>query len=317
MIPSADGLLLVDKPLGPTSTDIVRDVRRVFGTREVGHAGTLDPTATGLLLVCVGEATKLVPHLMAAQKVYEAVVRFGAETVTDDAEGAVRFERPVPILDAASLDSALRRFEGVVLQAPPRVSAIKQDGRRMHDRTRAGEDVEERLIPREVIVHALEVLGVALPELTLRATVGKGFYVRSLARDLGRMLDSAAHLTALRRTRIGAFAIADAVTPEALDRRHLRPLGAVLNAFPRAIAEGRTAERLRNGNAVPLADVRVAEPGTSALVVVAEGEPIAMGELRTTEAGPVLVVTRGFRPGAAVPGFAPGFEPEVRPFDSR
>lgn len=180
-------------------------MRRVLGVRRIGHGGTLDPLATGVLPILVGRATKFVDRLHAAPKVYAAGVRFGAETTTDDREGPVRREAPVPALDAAALDSALEPFRGEIRQVPPERSAVKLEGRRAYALARAGTVVS--LEARAVRVDRLAIASWSPPVLRLLIVCGSGTYVRSLARDIGRSLGSAAHLGALRRLAVGALSV--------------------------------------------------------------------------------------------------------------
>lgn len=204
------GIVVVDKPGGMTSHDVVARIRRILGTRRVGHAGTLDPMATGVLVVGVGRATRLLGYLAAADKDYVATVRLGATTRTDDAEGDV-----LTVADPAALagitDDQIRAaaatFLGTIQQRPSAVSAIKVDGRRAHERVRAGEDVE--LAPRTVRVDRLDVGAIRRPsgaiDVDIEVTCSTGTYVRALARDLGERLGVGGHLTLLRRTRVGPF----------------------------------------------------------------------------------------------------------------
>lgn len=206
------GILLLDKPAGPTSHDVVDRVRRASGERRVGHAGTLDPMATGLLVVLVGPATRLASYLTAADKTYEATVRFGTATDTDDADGATISEADVPaeVFDAGVATRLLAGLLGESLQRPPAYSAIKVDGRVSHRVARSGEALELEARPIHVSEATLLALDAEAGEWTVRFTVSKGTYVRALARDLGEAAGSAAHLTALRRTASGALSVTDA-----------------------------------------------------------------------------------------------------------
>jgi tRNA pseudouridine55 synthase len=209
---SAAGLVVVDKPAGMTSHDVVARVRRVAGTRKVGHAGTLDPMATGVLLVGVNRATRLLGHLALTEKTYDATVRLGATTSTDDAEGDTLTTASVELLTEDDVRSAAGRFVGELAQKPSAVSAIKVDGRRAYARVRAGEEVD--LPARPVTVHELLVTDVrpAGDALDVRISVrcSSGTYVRALARDLGAELGVGGHLTALRRTAVGPFTLDEA-----------------------------------------------------------------------------------------------------------
>ncbi|MCW2570051.1 MAG: tRNA pseudouridine synthase [Frankiales bacterium] len=226
-----DGVLVVDKPSGWTSHDVVGRVRRLAGTRKVGHAGTLDPMATGVLVLGIGRATRLLGHLSLTDKAYDATIRLGVTTVTDDAEGDV-----LEVRDASAVGdvaAAMASLTGAIQQVPSAVSAIKVDGVRAYARVRAGEEVE--LAPRLVTVSRFELLERRADQLDVRVECTSGTYVRALARDLGQLLDVGAHLTALRRTRVGAFGLDDARTVEQLaDQLDVVPLGdAVAASFPR------------------------------------------------------------------------------------
>jgi tRNA pseudouridine55 synthase len=213
-----DGVLVCDKPAGPTSHDLVARVRRLAGQRRVGHAGTLDPPATGVLVVALGRATRLLPYLPLEPKRYTATVRFGAATDTLDASGRPTATAPAERLDEAALRQALARFVGPQLQVPPMVSAVKVGGERLYAKARRGEQVERE--PRRITVHALELVGFRpgpAAEAVLEVSCSGGTYVRALAADLGRELGTLAHLAALRRTAVGSFAEATAATVARLE----------------------------------------------------------------------------------------------------
>ena len=197
------GLVVVDKAPGMTSHDVVARVRRLAGTRKVGHAGTLDPMATGVLVLGVDRATRLLGHLMLTEKAYDATIRLGVATTTDDADGEVVSTSPVDGVTEDDVRRALARFVGDIEQVPTAVSAIKVDGRRAYARVRAGEDVE--LPARPVTIHELVVHEVALPDVRISVRCSSGTYIRAIARDLGAKLGVGGHLTALRRTAVGSF----------------------------------------------------------------------------------------------------------------
>jgi tRNA pseudouridine55 synthase len=201
-------VIAIDKPLGWTSHDVVAAMRGVLGVRRIGHGGTLDPLASGVLPVLVGTATRYVDRLHTAPKVYAGLVRFGTETTTDDREGPVRREGAVPTLDAAAIDAALARFRGEILQVPPERSAVKTGGRRAYAVARAGGT--PLLGPRSVHIDRLAIASWQPPALRLLIVCSSGTYIRSLARDVGRALASAAHLGALRRLAVGAMRVEDA-----------------------------------------------------------------------------------------------------------
>jgi tRNA pseudouridine55 synthase len=210
-------VLAIDKPEGWTSHDIVAVVRGVLGTKHVGHGGTLDPQATGLLPVLVGTATKFADRIHDATKVYDALVRFGTETATDDREGAVTREADVPLLAAGAIEPALEALRGVIMQIPPQYAALKVGGRTAYSRARGGETVA--LAARTVQVFRLDMIDISSPDLRLLVVCSSGTYVRSIARDLGRALGSAAYLAALRRLAVGALEARDALTPDQLRAR--------------------------------------------------------------------------------------------------
>jgi tRNA pseudouridine55 synthase len=210
---SEKGVLAIDKPEGWTSHDVVAVVRGVLGIRRVGHGGTLDPLATGLLALLVGESTRETERIHTAPKVYDAVVRFGSETATDDREGQAT-RSAAPPTDARDIEAALAPLRGAIQQVPPAYAAVKVGGRTAYSRARSGEIVE--LAAREVQVHRLEMTDWDPPDARLLIVCGSGTYVRSMARDIGRAIGSAAHLAALRRLAIGGLDVADAIGIEAL-----------------------------------------------------------------------------------------------------
>ncbi|AYG04485.1 tRNA pseudouridine(55) synthase TruB [Gryllotalpicola protaetiae] len=215
------GILLVDKPQGLTSHDVVARIRRAANTRKVGHAGTLDPMATGLLIVGIGTATRLLTHVVGTDKVYEATIRLGESTVTDDAEGDVVERAEAGVVDAVgdvAIAAGIRTLTGPIEQVPSTVSAIKVDGKRAYARARAGEEVE--LAARPVTIHEFELRATrrmpGLIDLDVRVACSSGTYIRALARDLGRALGVGGHLTMLRRTSVGPFSVVDATALESL-----------------------------------------------------------------------------------------------------
>jgi tRNA pseudouridine55 synthase len=272
-----DGVLLLDKPLGLTSNDALQKARRLFSAAKGGHTGTLDPLATGLLPLCFGEATKFSADLLDADKTYEAVLKLGVTTDTGDAEGAVTGTVAVDAAESAIL-SVLPRFVGDIRQIPPMHSALKRDGRPLYELARQGIEVERA--PRAVTVHAIDCLGFAGGLLTLRVACSKGTYIRVLAADIGQALGCGAHLTALRRTRVGDLDLAGAVTLaelEALDEAEragcLQPVDALLRNLPVVSVAGEAAERFRHGNPVDL------QPGLGGKIrVYADGRLIGVGE---------------------------------------
>jgi tRNA pseudouridine55 synthase len=210
-----EGVLLVDKPQGLTSHDVVYRLRRKLSMRKIGHAGTLDPMATGLLIMLIGKATRISQYLMSVDKAYEGEATLGVITDSQDAEGEVMETRPVPPLTEAQVREVMKGFLGDQYQTPPMHSAIKIDGVPLYKMARKGEEVERE--PRFIRVMAFDLLGFALPKLTFRLLCTKGTYVRTIAHDLGQKLGCGAHLSALRRTGSGQFQIGQCVTLDALE----------------------------------------------------------------------------------------------------
>jgi tRNA pseudouridine55 synthase len=250
----ASGLVIVDKPAGVTSHDVVSRVRRLAGTRKVGHAGTLDPMATGVLVVGLNRATRLLGHLTLTEKAYDATIRLGATTTTDDADGEPLSHAPIGDLDEERIRSALTGFVGDIEQVPTSVSAIKVDGRRAYDRVRAGEDVQ--LAARPVTVHALAVHRVRpageLVEVDISVRCSSGTYIRAIARDLGVELGVGGHLGALRRTAVGPFTLDDAHTLDQLaDQLTVLPIAeAARTSFPGRDLGAAQAGDVRHGRQI-------------------------------------------------------------------
>ncbi len=272
------GFLNIDKPPGMTSHDVVAKLRRIVGQKRVGHGGTLDPAATGVLPVALGEATKLLSHLVEGRKRYLATVHLGVTTTTDDAAGEVLQSQPIPSVDRNVLAAALQQFVGRVQQVPPMYSAIQVGGQRMYDLARRGESVE--LAARTVEIDRIDVREWQPPRLTIEVTCGKGTYIRAIARDLGAALGCGAHLAALRRTQVGPLGEAAAVAldtlaadADCLPQHLLRPETAILD-WSRVDVDEQTAKRIRNG--LP---VRAAHPqpvGEYARAHLADGTLLAL-----------------------------------------
>ncbi len=249
------GILNVNKPRGWTSHDVVARVRKLAGQRRVGHAGTLDPLAEGVLPVLLGRATRLAEFVQSGSKVYRAVVKLGEATETDDAEGETVSTKPVQELSESLLQQTLARFHGEILQTPPKYSALKVDGRRAYAVARSGADV--LLAPRPVTIHDLRLLGWSANKLSLEVTCSKGTYIRSLARDIARELDTVGHLAGLRRTRVGPFSLEDSLTPDDLARRgvpgSLLPSSSAIPEAPSFRADVSQTARIVNGQALAAA----------------------------------------------------------------
>ncbi|WP_377269155.1 tRNA pseudouridine(55) synthase TruB [Peterkaempfera sp. SMS 1(5)a] len=289
-----DGLVIVDKPAGITSHGVVARLRRLAGTRRVGHAGTLDPMATGVLVIGVEKATRLLGHLMLTDKTYEATIRLGQTTVTDDAEGEVTATASAAAVTPEAVAAGIEALTGDILQVPSKVSAIKIDGKRSYALVREGEEVELKARPVTVsrfVVHdrreAAAEDGTPLVDLDVTVDCSSGTYIRALARDLGAGLGVGGHLTALRRTRVGPYTLEQAHTLEQLEESftHL-PIGqAAAAAFPRWDVDADQARLLVNG-------VRLKSPGLEPGPVAVFGPEdrfLALVEERHGQARPLAV----------------------------
>lgn len=286
-----DGLVVVDKPAGWTSHDIVAKSRGLLGTRKVGHAGTLDPDATGVLILGVGKATKLLRFLSPLGKTYVGEMSLGTETSTLDGAGEVTAVHEMGDVSLADVQRAAAAFVGAIEQIPPMVSAVKIDGKRLHELARQGIEVERP--PRPVTVHSLEVLAGPSGEpgvFTLAVSCSSGTYIRTLAADIGHALGGGAHLQSLRRTSVGPFTLADSVPLEAVGPDRVRPLlEAVSHLATVHVSEERAAD-IRVGKVIEQADLGVTGAGPWA-VVGPLGQLLAVYEpFRGTTAKPSLVI---------------------------
>ena len=271
-----DGALLLDKPLGITSNRALQDAKKLLGAKKAGHGGTLDPLASGLLLILAGEATKFAGPILDADKEYLATVKLGVTTSTADAEGEVLEQRPVDVR-AEQVAAALERFRGSIEQVPPMHSALKRDGVPLYKHARAGRTVERER--RRVEIYELEILQCAPPTLELRVRCSKGTYIRALAEDIGTALGTGGHLAALRRTASGRFNVKDAVTLDEFrampDRRTaLLPLRVLLEGLPSIELDATEEARLRNGQPLKISGL---EAGLRALYRT-DGAVIGLGE---------------------------------------
>jgi tRNA pseudouridine55 synthase len=285
------GIIVVDKPGGMTSHDVVARIRRRLGTRAVGHAGTLDPMATGVLVVAIGEGTKLVPYLASEEKSYDAAVTFGRATDTFDAEGRTTGEAPLPADLGARLDEAMALERARTEQVPPAVSAIHVDGERAHVRARRGETVA--LDPRPIRVLSLHLSSLETPVAKISLQVSKGYYVRSLARDLGERVGTPAHLSSLRRTASGSFTLADASPLDAadLDQRVLSLVAGASRVMPTLRLSERGEQDARAGRPVRAEDMTPPSAGLSAWLDASGAVLVAVGEVSPSGTGQVK---RGF-----------------------
>ncbi len=281
-----DGILLVDKEAKVTSFDIVRKVRRLTGIKKVGHAGTLDPFSTGLLVVLLGQGTKLSPFLMAGKKRYRAEILLGIETDTYDPDGRVVQENPVPDWKGSFIQEVLDGFIGEIEQVPPAYSAVRVQGIRAYKLARKGAEVE--LPRRKVIVHAIELLSMKLPRVIVDVVCSPGTYLRSLAFDLGRALETGAHLSALRRTASGSHSVEDAVDSGLLDggqgrllvRERIVPLAESLPDMPKVRINEDLAAKIRNGYHPACEEIQPAREGPEVpggrVQLLCDGELVAV-----------------------------------------
>jgi len=275
---------LVAKPGGPTSHDVVDQVRRALGLRRVGHLGTLDPFAAGLLVIVVGRATRLAQYAADWTKSYEGVIRLGRTTATDDATGPTAGASDAwQSLDRAHVEAALARFHGAYEQRPPAYSAVKVEGERAYRRARRGEPVA--LAARPVLVSALELVRFAPPDVAFRATVSGGTYVRGLARDVGEELGCGAHLATLVRTRVGPFRLEDGVMPERLTAGDLRDPATLVAELPRRDLDEMARVAVTHGRPVSAGK---GEEGSVALF--ADGHLVAVAEREGDLLKPRVVV---------------------------
>ena len=276
------GVLVVDKGRGATSFDVVAIVRRCLGVRRIGHAGTLDPDATGVLPILVGEATKLTPYLVDQDKEYLAVVRFGLTTDTHDVSGRVLSQTPVDAIAPARLEEACRAFIGHIKQVPPMFSAVHHQGRRLYELAREGIEVERE--PREVTIRSITVEKVDGPRATIRVVCGKGTYVRVLASDLGAALGYGGAVESLVRCRVGPFGLRDAIAWSELVAggrelwSHVRPVDTVLAGWPVVRLDGASATTFGHGQAADVVPAAAASEGFVRVHHIA-GPMIGVGEL--------------------------------------
>ncbi|CAB4859312.1 unannotated protein [freshwater metagenome] len=288
-MPGPHGLVVIDKPAGVTSHDVVRRIRKVAKTRRVGHAGTLDPMATGVLIIGLGRATRLLGHLALTDKDYTATMRLGQSTVTDDAEGDVLQTRDTSAITDQQIEAEVAKLTGKILQVPTQISAIKVDGKRSYARVRAGEEVE--LKARPVLVSKFDIRTIARGEfidVDVELTCSTGTYVRALARDVGNALDVGAHLTALRRTRVGPFEVTRA--HELPDAASMDGVGAFLvdldvavaQSFPLVEVSPEVANLVLHGIALPLDDaVAGGWTGTDQVyALMCQGRSLGLFQLR-------------------------------------
>ena len=310
-----DGLFVIDKPGGPTSHDVVQRVRRLLGTRRVGHGGTLDPDATGVLLVAVGQATRFFPFLSKENKVYEGLIRLGYATDTYDASGRPA-AAPCPVLPGReAIEAAMKTFEGDILQTPPRFSAKKLAGKPVYKRARADEVFT--LAPVAISVTRFSPGEYNPPVLAFTAACSSGTYIRSLAHDLGQILGCGAHLAALRRTSVGPYTLAEAVplarleeaaeadpvdpvVADAADRgavRFLRPLESLLPQVPAVVVRPEAEVYIRNGR--PLGPAQLASPFPAPAGTGADQGPVRL----LSEGGSLLALARPTPDGAGLHPF--------------
>ena len=279
-----NGILIVDKPGGMTSHDVVQAVRKKFRTSKVGHLGTLDPMATGVLPVSVGKATRLAQYLPASPKEYEGEIRFGFPTTTYDREGTPMTDQRPLDRTVQEIHEAMQQFVGSLDQVPPPFSAKKVGGVPSYKFARASQPVE--IAPVRVEVEKFELLSLQTPFATFRVVCSGGTYVRSLVHDLGQQLGCGAHLTALRRTRSGDFPIQDAVTLQKIDKGNIIPMDRLLDSWPRIEVSDAEEVKVVHGN-----EIRGVSPGAFARIFNKKGEFIAVASVQSGWVRPRLVLT--------------------------
>jgi tRNA pseudouridine55 synthase len=288
-----NGWVVLDKPVGMTSTHAVARLKRLFNAKKAGHAGTLDPLASGVLPVAFGEATKTVPFVQDGEKAYRFTIQWGAETDSDDADGQIVARSDVrPEINA--ILTALPHFTGTILQTPPAYSAIKINGERAYDIARDGETPE--LSPRPVTIHELTMTEFGADDATFEARCGKGTYVRAIARDLGRVLGCLGHVSALRRTRVGPFSETDAVALTHIEDASvpdaMRRVEAGLLELPQVVVDRDSAARLRRGQSILLRGRDA--PGEGAAYACCGGVVVAIGAIERGELVPGRVFNLPF-----------------------
>ena len=284
-----EGVLVVDKPAGITSHDVVDRVRKVFGLKKVGHAGTLDPDATGVLVLGLGRATRILSYAQAGPKSYAAVATLGVTTSTLDAAGDVLDEREVDVTEE-QVRAAAARFVGAIQQIPPMVSAVKVGGERLYKKARRGEDVERP--PRAVTIHRLDVTAVDLPEVHLDVRCSGGTYIRTLIADIGTELGCGAHMKSLRRTEAAGFPIEDAIPLDSIGREHLRPLSDAVRDLTRLELDAATAQRVAHGQRLPVEGAESLEQD-QAIALLEGDELIAVYKRRDDTLVPDRVLVGG------------------------
>ncbi len=302
--PSRNGFLLVDKPAGPTSHDVVQAARRALKERRIGHTGTLDPAATGLLLLCIGKATRLQQYLLAWEKTYHGEIRLGWGTTTYDAEGEpLAAPRPVPELTGPVVADLAARFCGELEQLPPPYSAKKTGGRKFYELARAGEEVPRE--PKRVNVRTIELERVGPDRLAFKVTCSSGTYLRSLAHDIGETLGCGGHLASLRRVRIGPWRVEDAVSaetvanrPQEMDPGAFVSLAAAILPFPEVVLNPTALDHFVHGQEVAVREAEGAfAPGSPVAVRDRSGELVGVGvalaflaRARTVNVAPRMVL---------------------------
>jgi tRNA pseudouridine55 synthase len=286
------GFLVVDKPHGITSNQVVGEVRRAVGVKKVGHAGTLDPMATGALVLAIGKVTRLIRYVQDQAKEYLATALFGVGTDTLDAEGAVLTREPMEF-DSEDIEELVPRFTGVISQVPPMVSALKKEGRRLYELAREGQVIDREA--RQVEVHELEILSVGAPpypEVEFRVVCGKGTYVRSLADDMAAVLGGSAHLTALRRTRIGSLRASNGVTIDDLAnwRSYFISPAQALADLPSVTVDTETVTGVRNGLRFVAGPIVAGPEGMPYRVLGPDAELVAVYRREGERAQPEVVI---------------------------
>lgn len=280
------GVLLLDKSVNASSNDALIAIKRLLNAEKAGHTGTLDPFATGLLPLCLGEATKFAQDLLEADKTYETTIHLGVTTTTGDTEGTQLDTLPVDV-SVAQIEQVLSKFRGPLMQVPPMYSALKRDGKPLYEYARAGITLEREA--RAVTIHHLEMLDYQAPELKLRVTCSKGTYIRTLGEDIGNALGCGAHLSALRRTAVGVLTVEHAITieefallPESSRADSLLPVDALISSFPQILLNEQLSQRFLHGQRLSLAKEGLALPAEQGRIRVYDpnGRLIGTGQMQ-------------------------------------
>ena len=283
-----EGVLVIDKPAGMTSHDVVDRIRKTFKTKKVGHAGTLDPDATGVLVLGLGRATRILSYAQAGPKTYRATATLGVTTTTLDASGEVLERRPIDVTEA-DVKTAAAAFVGNIEQIPPMVSAVKIKGERLYKKALRGEEVERP--PRPVTIHELIVTSFEAPDVGLDVRCSGGTYIRTLVADIGERLGTGAHLAQLQRIEAAGFTISDTVALDEAGPEHLRPLSDAVRELPRVEVDEDALKRVTHGQSLPVTDPSLAQD--EAVALLSDADLVAVYKRRDGDLVPDRVLVDG------------------------